>query len=428
MAVVRGYADAMIDKGRDHYGPQHTPLFLSALDRDTFTLLEVRPAPPAGVRRGDRPGRAWSAMQGANPMLDQNLLRILYALTDITGESRYAEAADAELAWFLNHTQSPVTSLLPWGEHLSWDVALDLPISGGDERMHEFARPWELWEPCFRVAPEPSRRFAIGLWEHQIADHRTGAYDRHAPYDEHGPRDGKDFPRHGAFYIGTWAQAWKHTGDPVFIEAIEAVLARFERKGVQPDGTRVATLGALDLEPAARLVPEPLSSRLSTFTAREDDLILPLLREQVAGNALPLWENGYSAGTLAGQAMYCMERFAQVGREEHRELVIAIADRYRGSRPGEDMDAWPLSFAHAISTQAAAWRWTQAPAYREEALRLSRLAVGLFWQDQTLPRASLQTGHYETITGADSLALALLEVHALDAGLTHPLPRNSIDR
>jgi hypothetical protein len=40
----------------------------------------------------------------------------------------------------------------------------------------------------------------------------------------------------------------------------------------------------------------------------------------------------------------------------------------------------------------------------------------------------MQTGHYETITGADSLALALLEVHAVSAGLTNKIPSNTIDR
>jgi hypothetical protein len=211
LAVVRRYADTMLERGRDVWGPKKSGLFLSALDRLALVPLEVRPAAPAGIRRGDRPGRAWSAMNGANPQLDQNLLRVLYTLTDLTGEPRYAAAADEEIRWFLENTLSPATSLLPWGEHLSWDVVYDIPISGGDETMHEFARPWVLWDRTFSLAPEASRKFAMGLWEHQIANHETGGFDRHAPYFEHGPVDGKDFPRHAGFYIHTWAHAWKHT-------------------------------------------------------------------------------------------------------------------------------------------------------------------------------------------------------------------------
>src|SRR5436190_21627122 len=121
LGVVRRYADAMIEHGRDRYGPQKSGLLMSALDRTTLAPLTVRPAPPGGIRRGDRPGRPWAEMNGANPMLDQNLLRVYYALSEMTGEPGYARVADEELQWFFNNTMSPKTSLLPWGEHLSWD-------------------------------------------------------------------------------------------------------------------------------------------------------------------------------------------------------------------------------------------------------------------------------------------------------------------
>src|SRR5687767_13293423 len=154
LQVVRRYADTMIERGRDAYGPQKSGLILSALDRTTLAPLKVRPAAPGGIRRGDRPGRPWSAMTGANPQLDQNLLRVLYALGEITGDARYAGAADEELSWFFRNALSPRTHLLPWGEHLSWDVMLDQVTSGGDELMHEFARPWVLWDRSFALAPE----------------------------------------------------------------------------------------------------------------------------------------------------------------------------------------------------------------------------------------------------------------------------------
>lgn len=438
LPVVQRYADTMLERGRDVYGAQKTGLLLSALDRTTLTLLRVRPAPPAGIRRGDRPGRAWVEMTGANPMLDQNLLRVLYALSDLTGDRRYAQAADEELAWFFNHALSPKTGLLPWGEHLCWDVVLDLPISGGDERMHEFARPWVLWDRCFALAPGPSQTFALALWEHQIANHQTGGFDRHAPYDEHGPVDGKDFPRHAGFYIATWASAWKHTTNALFLQAMETLLERFERKRVLKDGSQVATLGPLDCESAAALVPAPLAGRLHAFAAREDDLLVPALRREVEACAsarqgrslLPppsLWQSAYGSTTLAGQAMLCVARYEQTTNAAYRDLVVSIADAYLRSRPEEDVDAWPMTFAHAISTQLAAWRYRRLPVYLDQARAFARMAVDIFWQDNPLPRASMKTGHYETITGADSLAVALLEMHCALNGLTLGVA-NTIDR
>jgi hypothetical protein len=439
LQVVQGYADTMLERGRDLYGPQRTRLLLSALDRTTLALLRVRPSPPAGIRRGDRPGRAWVEMNGANPMLDENLLRVFYVLTEITGDSRYAKAADEELAWFFDNAMSPKTSLLPWGEHLCWDVVLDLPISGGDENMHEFARPWVLWDRCFALAAEPSQKFALGLWENQIANHQTGGFDRHAPYFDHGPVDGKDFPRHAGFYIATWASAWKHTTNTVFLQAIETLLGRFERKRVQKDGSLAATVGPLDCESAAALVPDPLAGRLRSFAAKEDELLLPELRRQIKahtdarqGKGPPpspaLWQTAYGTTTLANQAMFCLARYEQTTNAAYRDLVVRIADAYLRSRPDEDVDAWPMTFAHAISTEIAAWRFTQRPGYLDQARESARMAVDIFWQDNPLPRASMKTGHYETITGADSLALALLELHCARRGFTNRIPSNTIDR
>jgi hypothetical protein len=432
--VVRGYADTMIERGRDTYGPQRSGLLLSALDRMTLAPLASRPAAPGGIRREDRSGEPWSALTGANPHLDENLLRVLYALSQMTGEPKYARVADEELTWFLKNTLSPKTDLLPWGEHMSWEVMEDKPISGGNDAFHEFARPWVLWERCFELAPQESRRFALGLWEHQIANQKTGGFDRHAPYFEHGPVDGKDFARHAGFYILTWAHAYKHTNEQTFLRAIETLLARFERKRVQKDGTMAATIGPLDCEAAAVLVPPPLAVRLRAFADNEDELILAdWKREAVPGIApalrqAPLWRTGYGQGTQAATAMFYLARHQQVGKPPYRDALIAVADRYVGSLPEEDLDAWPMAFAHAISTQVAAYRFTERSVYMKESQRLARVAVELFWQDNPLPRASLKTGHYEAITGADSLALALLEVHGITNRLPMILPANTIDR
>jgi hypothetical protein len=126
--------------------------------------------------------------------------------------------------------------------------------------------------------------------------------------------------------------------------------------------------------------------------------------------------------------MFCLARYQQATNRAYRELVIQYADRYFNSRPEEDVDAWPMSFGHVISTQLAAYRFTQSARYREQAERFGRMAIEIFWQDSPLPRASTQTGHYETITGADTLALALLELHAVTYGLGNRIPSNTIDR
>ncbi len=192
-------------------------------------------------------------------------------------------------------------------------------------------------------------------------------------------------------------------------------------------------MGPLDTYTASGMVPDPLRSRLRRFAATEDRLVLTDLRRRFGGKEgawtlPPTWQAGYASGVTADWAMFALARYKQVGKTEFRELLIAIADAYLDALPDEDADVWPMSFAHVICAQVAAHRFTKEAVYLEQAARFARLAVEVFWQDRPLPRASFKTDHYETITGSDSLALALLEVHVALNNLRVSVPPNTIDR
>ncbi len=459
--VVYRYADCMLQHGRDTYGPQKTGLFLSALDRSTLKPLASRPVPPSGVREGDRVSVAPAPLVGANPHHDENFLRLLYTLSALSGKQEYRDAADTELKWFLQNARSAVTDLLPWGEHVSWNVMTDQPSPGrGDNAslaVHEFARPWMLWDRSFELAPEASHRFALGLWEHQIADHKTGAFDRHAGFREHLPADGKDFPRHAGFYIRTWAVAYSRTKDATMLTAVETLLKRFEEKrhpgtglieheSGQPIAVPASSLSlAIDCDAAARFVPEPLASRLRAFAMREDEVFWQVPHDlaghagfvtavdratgKAPGGYTLLWEARYGSYTTAQVAMMCVARYENTGKVGYRDLVVQAANAYLQSMPADDVDIWPMTFGHAISLQLAAWRYTARAAYLDFARKLGTLAVEKFWEDNPLPRASFKTQHYESITGADTLALALVELHLNILHITAVrCPSNTIDR
>ena len=454
---VYRYADAMLTHGRDVYGPQKTGLFLSALDRDALQPLSVRPAPPAGVRRGDRVGPPWEALVGANPQHDQNLLRVLYVLSGLSGETRYRDAADAELKWFLTHAASKETHLLAWGEHMYWNTLTDKPNPTEDNAVHEFARPWVLWDRCFELVPEASEKFALGLWQHQIARQEDGGFDRHAAFWKHGPRDNMDFPRHAGFYIRTWADAWAHTKNETFLKAIDTLLARYEQKrhpetGLienrrgKPTYVSMQTLSlAIDCAAAAGRVPEPLSTRLRAFLVREDEVFCSWKHGLPASGGFvveadrktgvpsdrrsPRWDAHYGNATTAMIAMMCVSRYENSGQVGYRPLIATAADAYLDSNLEEGADAWPMTFGHAISLELAAWRSTAKRKYLDRARELGLPAIALFFQDRALPRASMKTGHYETITGCDTLALALVEVHLASLHITAvTAPDNTIDR
>lgn len=453
---VYRYADTMLESGRDVYGPEKSGLFLSALDRQSLGLLKVRPAPPAGIRREDRVGLPWEALVGANPMHDENFLRVLYVLSELSSKAKYREAADAEQKWFLEHGASKETGLLCWGEHMCWNVVTDEPNPKSDA-IHEFARPWVLWDRCYKLSPEACAKFARGLWEHQIADHETGGFDRHAGYWKHDPRDNMDYPRHAGFYIRTWADAYAHTKDETFLKAIAVLLGHYEKKRNpntqliahrrgQPDYVGVHMLSmAIDCAAAAHGVPKPLSEKLRAFVDREDANFCSF-KHDVAGTGgflekanvatgqpgeerSPLWDSHYGGATTAMVAMMCVDRYENSGKTGYRDLLVAAADAYLDHDPGEGVDTWPMAYGHAISLELAAWRSTADQKYFDRARRLGLTAIDVFFQDSPLPRASMKTGHYETITGADTLALALVELHLATLHITAvAAPDNTIDR
>ncbi len=455
--VFYSYANAMLEHGRDTYGPQNTGLFLSALDRKTLIPLKVRPKAPAGIREGDRPGEPGQPLVGANPQLDQNLLRLLYFLKGLSGEDRYPQAADEALKWFLENTQSSNTGLLPWGEHLCWNVITDKVASGHREPVHEFARPWLLWEKCFELAPEASKRFALGLWNSQIADHKTGAFNRHANFNKSSPVAGMDFARHAGFYIRTWAEAYARTRDDTFPKAIEVLLRRYEKKRHPKTGLIELKTGsptahsalslslAIDCDGAARKVPEPLRTRLTNFAAREDEIFCSLPHDMAGkkgfamgldlatgksdGSYSTLWDARYGAFTTAAVGVMCVSRYENTGRIGYRSLITAAAVAYMDSLPNDDSDAWPMTFGHAIGLEQAAYRATSQEKYYKRAFNLGEIAIEKFFGDSPLPRASLKTDHYESITGSDTLVLALVELHLSTLHITAVrAPANNIDR
>jgi hypothetical protein len=438
LAVVYRYADTMLEHGRDRYGPKKTDLFLSALDRAGLAPLTNRPAPPSGVREGDRAGVKDGALTGANPHHDENLLRLLYTLSELSAKPKYRDAADAELKWFLQNAASPQTHLLPWGEQMSWDVMKDEPLAanGAPAQMHEFFRPWLLWDRCFELAPEASNQFALELRGHQVANHTSGAFERQA-----------------GFCIRTLAVAYAYTKEEETLRAIERLLERFEKELYPKSGIIDAQAGhtnewmastlslAIDCDGAAHRVPEPLASRLRAVAGREDEVFCSLPhslkthggfligRDAQKDRRTPLWTGRYAGNTTAQVGMMCVSRYDNTGKPAYRELITGAADTYLGSAPGDDTDVWPVTLGHAISLQLAAWRHTARPVYLERARKLADLALQKFWGTNALPRASLKSEHYETITGADTLALALIELHLNILHITAVrCPPNTIDR
>lgn len=413
--VYYGYADAILKNGRDNQGPQKTGLILSALDLPAMAPLTERPAAPAGLRQEMRAGAADGPLVGASPLHDHNLLRLLYVLTETSTRPIYRDAADAELKWLLQNAVQAEGAPPPWDGGFAWDVMADKPLPLAlDAGPH---RPWMLWDRCFDLDPEASKRLALSL--------------RVAAKDVKGAR-------RAGFAIRAFSVAYQRTRDEAFLAAIDSVLTPLEKFGAA-NASPVERLSlAIDCGGAVPRLPESVAARLRVMAAFHDAGFCGVPHD-VKGKgfhavdrfaATPLWVAGDNGYTTAKVAMMCVSRYENTGDTRYRDLVHAAADAYRDSVPPAEADTWPATFGHAIGLQLAAWRSTSNEAYLERAKAMADLSVKTFWPDGSpLPRASAKSRHYEAVTGADTLALALLELNLSVLHVTAVrCPPNTIDR
>jgi hypothetical protein len=439
LRLVRAYADALLKHGRDTYGTVQSPLIASALDRKTLALVEGELGRIEGIRNGDR------SLYGANPMHDQDLYQTLYALTEVTGDKKYADEADETLKWFFENCQSPATGLMAWGEHIGWGFKTEtLAYARGDN--HEFFGAWVMWDKSFELAPQACIRFGQGLWDHQIHEH-SGEFSRHASWTKHATGTRNEYPRHGGFYIATWARAYEAGKDPVFLKAIETIVDYFEKNsssqtGAIPCSTNPSRLEimwpesnlslAVDLWDGAEKVPDDLARKMRQRALKTDKVYLSLSHDFtpkgkgfVAGANVhtlerltegpwtdtAIWATGYGKATDAQIAMLCYLRYQQVKMDGYKKLVLDSASRYLYTEPDTKITLYPGSMAESVFHMLAAYELTGQRYYLDRADYFARQAIKIFLDDSSpLPRASSAHDHYETITGSDDLMAVLLKL------------------
>ncbi|MFH1741331.1 MAG: hypothetical protein ABIH23_20190 [bacterium] len=445
LQIVVSYADALIEQGRDTYGEVHSPLFATTLDRKTLRLFEgddlERIVNIARVDWGIRPHDRM--LTGANPMHDQNLYQLLYALSTVTGNNRYSEEADKTLKWFFQHCRSENTDFFAWGEHVGWDFYTETIIDKQGGKTHEYFRPWALWERSYQLAPDACGKFALGVWEHQIGDPETGNFSRHARWDIPGPGLDSEYPRHGGFYIDTWAHAYAQTKSPVYLKAIETLLDYFDNRrspqsGAIPAESDERSKGktiwpnsnlslAVDLWNSAGRVPEDLAEKMRHSALKTDEVFLKIGHDlspngrgfvttghtdtlEPSGYSR-LWATGYGEATDAAVADLCLLRYRQIEGEGYKRLILDTAVRYLNSEPFIEFPVYPGTLGDVILLMLGAHTITGERKYLDRADHFAQQAIELFLPDGSpLPKATSKHDHYEAITRADTMMMALLKL------------------
>jgi pectate lyase len=170
--AVKKFADTVLEHGRDKYGDKQTPLFVDGLHSETME--------PAIWRW--RNNETWVT---SNFATQQPLMQMLDALTTLTDEAKYREAAEGAAAYMLENAAP--SGLLAWGDHIAWDLQQDIPVgtTSGNNPPEEFRFIHDLkthpyYELMWRVNPEAARRAMHGFWNGHITSWETLDFNRHA--------------------------------------------------------------------------------------------------------------------------------------------------------------------------------------------------------------------------------------------------------
>lgn len=205
--AVRTFADGLIEFARDRYGPKRTPLFVSQLSTETCEIPDCDGLYCCAHRGG-------AGAKTSNLQFDAGLLRMLYALTEVTGVSTYARAADEYLEYFLANLPDERGNF-PWGDHRGYDVVADERIDAQDE----FKVTWLPWERLWAVDSDACLRQFDALREHLIDERRSWAFNRHYP-----PGDvPHSMNSSGGAWIAAWAFAHAQTGEQRYLDWAESL-------------------------------------------------------------------------------------------------------------------------------------------------------------------------------------------------------------
>jgi len=170
-AVVM-FADTVIEHGRDTYGERHTPLFVDVLNVETLKSPEI-PKGLAGVRG--------SGVIMSNFSFQQNLLRVLVGLSNLTGETKYRREAERATRHVFQHQMHKDSGLFYWGVHTFMDVAGDNLRHHGNNQ-HEVKSTYPFYEFLYEVDPAKTERFIKNMWLAHIESWPLLTFNRHGAY------------------------------------------------------------------------------------------------------------------------------------------------------------------------------------------------------------------------------------------------------
>jgi len=185
--------ETIIEKGKDRYGRIHTPLFMDIIDVYTLNAPEKPAMLDDRIKTEDRPHHGRRSAGGSNLWLDQPVLKTMYLYSEISGDPKYAQAADAYIDYVLKNCVKS-NGMIYWGSHSYWNGYTE---SYGGDGTHETLIKYADWENMYRINPQAVKKEIDGFWKYHVQDEETGRTNRHD-----SPGSGDFAFSSGSFIIG----------------------------------------------------------------------------------------------------------------------------------------------------------------------------------------------------------------------------------
>jgi len=154
LEAAQDFADTVVEKGRDTYGREHTPLFVDGLHAVTLEPVIWK-----------KDGQSWVLSNFAS---QQPLIRLLDGLSATTNDPKYRRAATEATDYALKHLQSP-NGLLYWGGHMAWDLEAERAV-GQYAGIHELKSHQPYYRFMWEVDSESTRKLMGAVWATHILD------------------------------------------------------------------------------------------------------------------------------------------------------------------------------------------------------------------------------------------------------------------
>lgn len=230
-AVVQ-HVQNIFREGGDIYHTPPAPIFADAIDvRSKAQISWIFPDGKESVI--------------SNLSCQQNFMRVLVSLSNITGDEQYREAAKANVRYYFDHYQD-ANGLLRWGGHQFVDLrTLEAVGPSEKEGVHELKNGFPYYDLMFEVDAAATAKFIKAFWNAHIYDWPTLEIGRHgeftkaideaqlwndAPFTPLPPyfeAKGLSFLNAGNDLIYAGAMMAKHTGNAAALRWVERLANQF---------------------------------------------------------------------------------------------------------------------------------------------------------------------------------------------------------